>query len=132
MHAWTPEIRRARQPVTWLLVPLLLLVFTAAPVARAQTLTTDPETGGLTSSSSSGSDYSDDILIGLFVVVVGILIVLGIQSDRSTWNQRSMPEAYAFDTKAREGSLQYPHEAHPELVGEATWDVTGLGLRARF
>ncbi len=77
----------------------------AAPFSPVQ-MTTDDD----------GNDYSEEILIGFFAVVVAVLVVLGLRADRDWATDPSGRRAYASSTTERSVQL----------------DASGLGWRARF
>jgi hypothetical protein len=124
--------------VSSVLVPALLLAFGSAPVASAQTMMDG--TGDSISpvaedrASSSDNETAQAILIGMFVVVVGILVVLGVRSDFGPSRRRSSTPpagAYAWSEDRSLDDLVLGLERE-DADGRVTVEVAGLGVRARF
>jgi hypothetical protein len=113
-----------------LLVPALL--FASGPIAWGQAVGQDATVVSTASSDDDG--YEDEILIGLFVVVVSILVILGIRSDREYRSEKEKRVEYAYHDadEADELAPVYADIVENEDETEGGWQVTGLGLRATF
>ena len=82
-----------------------------------------------TASSTDDDKTNDYILIGLFAVIVGILVVLGMRSDfYGKKHQADQPYKYALTVD--EDTVWDVEWAEPEP--DAKLQLTSMGLRASF
>ena len=106
-------LNRLKIPLVTLLIPMMLLCWGPVSSLQAQQADLNPVT------VNQDDDKTDDyILIGLFAVVLGILIVLGIKTDR----ERSRVE---LDEK-------YGAYAMGAKEDPAPMELTPDGVRVRF
>jgi len=116
--------------VTWWLSLGLAWALVGAGLPATGWAQTVQSNVSVTDSSDDDDGYSDTILIGLFVVVVGVLVILGIRSDLSWRSDKDAPLQYAV---VEEDTLSW------ELVPAGSAGVSapndgwaGVGLRATF
>lgn len=109
-----------------ILVPVMLSCGVLCSTATAQTV--DNSSLNPIGSSDGGDKTNEYILIGLFAVVVGVLLILGVKSDRD-WRHAAAPRQYAARVN-EDGTIDRPlYEASPEKEG---FEWTPSGIRARF
>ncbi len=128
----SPRIHRPFVRCLCILLAGCLLVAAGAP-ARAQANVSATVSGNVTTGDDDDDATTDAIVVGMFIVVLGVLFIVGTKMDLEWWGKKTEPDAnqYAMLRKTDDLDVLVAHPAPParewEPTGDlpsATWEMT--------